>query len=183
MRSYLSRILLAQLISLGLMGMPLAQDLPRAVVAVLDYAKILKVSDAAKDVGRQIRQYRDGSAKEIRADELRLRAAETTLKRERSALRPGDFDKRRQEFREEVLAAQKRGQNRKRQLDRAFKKAMDQIQGTVIPIVQAMTKLEGYTLVVDKSQVLFASRALDITDKVLLKLNRKLRTVTVPKPQ
>ena len=60
---------------------------------------------------------------------------------------------------------------------------MDQIQGTVIPIVQAMTKAEGYTLVVDKSRVLFASRALDITDKVLLKLNRKLRTVTVPKPQ
>ncbi len=109
--------------------------------------------------------------------------AETTLKRARSALSSDDFKKRRREFREEVLAAQKRGQNSKRQLDRAFKKAMDQIQGTVIPMVQAMTKAEGYTLVVDKSQVLFASRALDITDKVLLNLNRKLRTVTVPKPQ
>ena len=95
MRSYLSRILLAQLISLGIMGMPLAQDLPRAVVAVLDYARILKVSDAAKDGGRQIRQYRDGFSEEIRADELRLRAAETTLKRERIGLSPGDFEKRR----------------------------------------------------------------------------------------
>ena len=115
MRSYLSRILLAQFISLGIMGMPLAQELPRAVVAVLDYAKILKVSDAAKGVGRQIRQYRDIFSEEVLADELRLRAAETTLKRERSGLHPRDFQKRRREFREEVLAAQQRGQNRTRQ--------------------------------------------------------------------
>jgi len=160
-----------------------AQDLPRAVIAVLDYAKILRASDAAKDVSRQIRQYRESFQAEIQADEIRLRGVETDLKRQRNVLSPAAYEKRRQDFREQVIAAQKHGQKQKTQLDQALKGAMDQIQGAVIPIVKTLTETKGFTLVVDKTQVLFANKALDITDGVMLHLNQELRTITVPKPQ
>ena len=160
-----------------------AQDLPRAVIAVLDYAKILRASDAAKDVRRQIRQYRESFQAEIQADEIRLREVETDLKRQRHVLSLAAYEKRRQDFREQVIAAQKRGQKQKTQLDQALKGAMDQIQGAVIPIVKTLTETKGFTLVVDKTQVLFANKALDITDDVMLHLNQELRTITVPKPQ
>ena len=160
-----------------------AQDLPRAVIAVLNYAKILHASDAAKDVSRQIRQYRESFQAEIQADEIRLRGVETDLKRQRHVLSPADYEKRRQDFREQVIAAQKHGQKQKTQLDQALKGAMDQIQGAVIPIVKTLTETRGFTLVVDKTQVLFANKALDITDDVMLHLNQELRTITVPKPQ
>ncbi len=160
-----------------------AQDLPRAVIAVLDYAKILRTSDAARDVRRQIKQYRNSFQAEIQADEIRLRGVETDLKRQRHVLSPAAYEKRRQDFREQVIAAQKRGQKQKTQLDQALKGAMDQIQGAVIPIVKTLTETRGFTLVVDKTQVLFANKALDITDDVMLHLNQELRTITVPKPQ
>lgn len=183
MRSFLTRIFLAQLFLFGIFQAPLAQDLPMAVVAVIDYAKILQDADASKDVSMQIQRYRNKFSDEIRADELRLRAIEVKLKRERSRVSTEAFKIRRQDFRSQVLTAQKRGQDRKRQLDRALKNARGHIQKTVIPLVQAMTNKYGYTLVVDKSQVLFASQMLEITDKVLVKLNQNLRTVKVPKPQ
>ena len=160
-----------------------AQDLPRAVIAVLDYAKILRASDAAKGVSRQIRQYRESFQAEIQADEIRLRGVETDLKRQRNVLSPAAYEKRRQDFREQVIAAQKRGQKQKTQLGQALKGAMDQIQGAVIPIVKTLTETKGFTLVVDKTQVLFANKALDITNDVMLHLNQELLTIIVPKPQ
>ncbi len=81
------------------------------------------------------------------------------------------------------MAAQRRGQGKKTQLDQAIKTAMLQVQQAVIPIVQKLTEINGITLVVDKSQVLVADRAIDITKPVLEKLNETLRTVKVPKPQ
>jgi len=160
-----------------------SEDLPRAVIAVLDYAKILRASDATQDVTRQIRRYRDSFRAEIQADEIRLRGVETDLKRQRSVLSPAAYEQRRQDFKEQVIAAQKRGQKRKRQLDEAMKGAMNQVQGAVIPIVKKLTETKGFTLVVDKSQVLFAKKFMDITDEVMLQLNQQLRTVTVPKPK
>ena len=114
---------------------------------------------------------------------MRLRAVEAKLKRERSRLNSEEFDIRRQNFRKQVLSAQKRGQYRKRQLDRALENAMGQIESTVIPLVKEVTKADGYTLVVEKSKVLFANRAPEITDDILLKLNQNLRTVKVSKPK
>ena len=160
-----------------------SKEMPRAVVAVLDYTHILRASDAAKDISRQIKEFRDSFRDEIQADEIRLRQVETELKRQRSVLSPAVFEKRRQEFRNQVIAAQKRGQGHKRQLDRALKLAMDKIKAVVIPIVKELTENKGFTLVVEKSQVLFANRSLDVTDEVMRELNQKLRTVAVPKPQ
>ena len=183
MLKYFTLVFLTKLFLFGFAGVALAQDLPVAVVAVIDYTKILKNADAAKDVSLQIQKFRKKFSEEVRAEELRLRGVEAKLKRERSKLNSEEFNGRRKKFREQVLAAQKLGQDRKRQLSHAMEDAMRKIQRTVIPLVKEITKEYGYTLVVEKSQVLFASRVLEITDKVLQKLNQKLRTIKVPKPE
>lgn len=176
-------MLLAPCFLYGFMGISLAQELPVAVVAMIDYAKILKNADAAKDVSLQIQKFQNKFSKEVSSDERRLRGVEANLKRERSNLSSKEFKSRRQDFRRQVLAAQKRGQDRKRQLNHAMENAMRQIQNRVIPLVKEVTKEDGYTLVVEKSQVLFAIRIHEITEKVLLKLNQNLRTVKVPRPK
>ena len=164
-------------------AVPRAEVMPKAVVAVLDYAQILKTSDAAKDIRRQVQVYRDGFRDAIQDEERRLRQVEAELKRQRSALSPEEFEKQRQEFKGQVIAAQRRAQGFKQQLDRALKSAMNEVQQAVIPIVKKLTEKRGYTIVVDKSQVLFADRALDITNDVIVQLNQTMSTVTVPKPQ
>ena len=183
MQSYLTGVLLVQFFLYGFMAIAWAQSLPVAGVAVIDYGKILESADATKNVNLQIRKFQNKISEEVRTEELRLLAVEAKLKRERSRLGAKEFKIRRKNFRNQVLSAQKRGQERKRQLERAMANAMRQIEQTVILLVKEITKVDGYTLVVEKSQVLFAERALEITDKVLLKLNQNLRTVKVPKPK
>jgi Skp family chaperone for outer membrane proteins len=163
-----------------------AQDsrkMPRAVVAVLDYAHILQASDAAKDIRRQVEQYRISLRNAVQAEELTLRDEEAELKRQRNVLSPNAFAEKREQFKARVISAQRRGQGQKRQLDQSIKTAMLQVQQAVIPIVKKLTEAKGYSIVVDKSQVLVADRATDITKRVMAELNKSLRTVAVPKPQ
>ena len=160
-----------------------SKEMPTAVVAVLDLSHILWASNAAKDVRRQAEEYRVNLRNVVQAEELTLRDEEAELKRQRGVLSPEAFADKRQQFRTRVMAAQRRGQGKKTQLDQAIKTAMLQVQQAVIPIVQKLTEINGITLVVDKSQVLVADRAIDITKPVLDKLNETLRTVKVSNPQ
>ncbi len=160
-----------------------AEPMPKAVIAVLDYARILQASDAAKDIRRQVKLYGDSFRDVVQAEEDRLRGIEAELKRQRSVLSPDAYEEMRQDFKSQVITAQRQGQNFKRDLEKALKFATTQLQKAVIPIVKKLTEEKGYTIVVDNSQVLFADGGLDITEEVLDRLNQTLRTVAVPKPQ
>lgn len=160
-----------------------AEPLPKAAIAVLDYAQILRASGAAKDIRRQVKQYSDSFRDATLTEERRLRQAEAELKRQRSVWSPAAYEESRQIFKRQVIAAQRQGQDFNRNLDRALKSAMAEVQRAVISIVKNLTEEKGYTIVVDNSQVLFADQALDITKEVMDRLNRALRTVTVARPQ
>ena len=182
-RSLFSLFALALLASGLNASIAYGEGLPRAVVGVLDFAHIMRSSDAAKDVRRQIDEYRKGFRVEIQADEVRLRKVEADLKRHRGDFSEETYQAKRQEFRTQVQAAQRRGQGHKRQLDRAAKAAIAKIQGAVIPIVQKLTAAKGFNIIVDNNQVLFADRALDVTGEVMEELNRVMGTVDVPHPK
>ena len=158
-----------------------AEPMPKAVIAVLDYARILQESDAAKDIRRQAGQYGDRFRNDIQTEEKRLREMEAELKRQRGVSSLAAFEESSQKFKRQVMAAQRQGQDFKRKLDEALK--MAEVQQAVIPIVRKLTVEKGYTIVVDNSQVLFADRAHDITKEVMDRLNQTLRTVAVAKPQ
>jgi Skp family chaperone for outer membrane proteins len=81
-----------------------------------------------------------------------------------------------------VIDVQRRVQDRARELDRAFNAAMAEVQKAVIPIVKEMTVQRNFNVVVDKSQVLFAKKTLDITEDVVVILNQRLSSVKVPEP-
>lgn len=159
-----------------------AADLPRAVVAVLDYQYVMRESAAAQDIRRQIQTYREAYQKDISGDESALRQEEQALKQQKAVLTPEAFDEKRQVFERKVIDVQRQVQDRSRQLDRSFNAAMGKVQEAVVPIVSDLTTKMGFNVVVDKSQVLFAKKALDITQQVVEELDKRLPQVEVPRP-
>jgi Skp family chaperone for outer membrane proteins len=158
------------------------QKLPRAVVAVLDFQLVMRESAAAKDISRQINAYRQRYRNEIKAQEDTLRNEERKLKQQRAILTPQSFEQKRQEFERRVIAVQRSVQDRTRQLDRALNLALNKVQKAMLPIIAKLTENEGFNVVVDKSQVLFAKKSLDITKIVIAELNKSLPTLKVPEP-
>ena len=168
----------------GLLTAPAAAaDLPPARIAVLDYQAVLRDSAAAQGVREQIDELRKGYQEEMTREEEQLRAEEQELKRLRSTLSAAAFDERRRSFERRVQEAQRRAQGQARTLDRMFNQAMAQVRRQMAPIVADLTKDLGFNLVVDKSQILFAARALDISDEVADALNAKLPSLDVTAPE
>lgn len=172
------------MLAAGLLAAPAAAaDLPPAQIAVLDYQAVLRESLAARQVRRQIDEYRKSFQEEMTREEEQLRGEEQELKRLRATLPAAAFDERRRSFERRVQEAQRRAQNEARSLDRVFNQAMSQVRRQMAPIVADLTKQLGFNLVIDKSQILFAARALDISDEVAAALNDKLPLLEVERPE
>lgn len=159
-----------------------AADIPPATIAVLDYQTVLRTCAACQQIRQKVESYREEFQNEIAGEETRLKRAEQALQQQRTILSPEAFEEKRRKFERDVIDTQRTAQDRIRQLERTFNVAQAQVQEAIIPIVQDMTRKMGFNVVVDKSQVLFARRQLDITEEVLKELDARLPRVEVPKP-
>ncbi len=155
--------------------------LPEASIAVLDYRRIIRESEAAKDIRAKVDVYREGYRKSFSAEERRVRQGISELKARRKVLSADAFARERASYEAQIKDLQRRIQDRKNGLDRAFDQAIGQVQKAIVPIVQSITVAKGYNLVVDASNVLFAAKTMDITSEVLAVLDKQLPRVELVK--
>jgi outer membrane protein len=183
-RSFQRNLWLAGLLALG--SLPLAgavaATLPEAKFAVVDYQKVLKQSEAGQDVHRQFEDYRKSFQALVKHDEDTLRAVEEKLKQDRASLAPAEFEKRRRTFEERVIALQRRAQDSMRALDNGFQESMNDLHKKVLPLVKELSEKQGYNIVVDRSKVVIALKAVDLTDEVIDAVNKQIPKFKVPKP-
>lgn len=161
-------------------GNALAQEIPPARIAVVDYQRLLRDSSAAIDIRAQIERQRQIYQEQITAQEQELRAANDELARQRTILSPDAFALKRREFEERVAEVQKGVQTRKQQLDQAYDYGIREVRKVVAGIIGELAKERGFNLVVARQQVLYLETALNISDEVILQLNERLPKVVIP---
>ena len=164
-------------------GTAKADKLEPAVIAFIDYQKVLRDAVAAQSIRQQIQAFRDEYQAELAQSEQALRNEEQELKRQRALLSAEVFDAKRRAFEDNVARAQRSVQDRNRMLDRSYSQAMNQVSVMVRKIVAEMSEGLGFNYVVERSQIMFAKRDFNITKQVLEQLNVKLPTVEVPRPE
>jgi outer membrane protein len=151
-----------------------AQKLPRAVVAVIDYERVLRDAAAAQSIRKQIEARRKAYQEEISKEEQRLHEADKAFAEQRSVLSAEAFAEKRSEFEREVAEVQRLVQERRRELDRLSAAALNEVKRALIEIVTSLAEERGFNLVLSSSEVLFFARTLDLTEEVLAKLDAKL---------
>jgi outer membrane protein len=154
-----------------------AQKLPTTVAAVIDYQRILRDAAAARSIREQIEARRKVYQEEISNEEQRLHEADKEFARQRSVLSPEAFAEKRREFEQDVAEVQRMVQERRRELDRMSAAALNEVKEALIEIVTSIAEERGFNLVLPSSEVLFFSRALDLTEEVLAKLDARLPQV------
>ncbi len=159
-----------------------AQRLPEAVVAVVDYQRLLRESKAAQSIRAQIEARRKRYQEEITAKEQELLEQDRELSRQRALLSPEAFQQRRRAFEEEAARVQRLVQERRRELDTASAQAYAVVRDAILEIIGGMAESRGFNLVLPSSTVLLFSPKLDLTEEVLEELNRRLPEVKVPAP-
>lgn len=160
-----------------------SQDLPGAIIAVIDFQKLERDALAAKNIRSQVEVYRAKYAATISQEEEQLRQQEQELKRQRAILSPEAFAQRRREFEDSVARLQRQVQSRTRRLERSIEASLASVNKVLGPIIKELSGEFGFTLVLEKRQVRYIDERFDITPVVLKHLDERLPQVTVPSPE
>lgn len=184
MGQYLLRSLLALVVVVGLPVAAAAQD--RGIVslqlAVVDIEEIERRAAAAKDVRRQINEYRETLQAEFREKDEQLRTANQELVRQRAILSPESFAEERRKFEARVVDTQREVQIQRQALDNAMKKALKSVEVVLDEITREVMSETGVTLLLRRQALVYSVESLDITGLLLTKLDERLPSVEVPKP-
>ena len=159
---------------------PAQEKLPAAVVAVIDYQRILREAKAARAIRDQVESRRSSTRTRSPREEQRLHEADKELARQRGILSAEAFSERRSAFEAEVAAVQRMVQERRRQLDQVAAASLNEVRSAMIEVVGELSDARGFNLVLPTSGLLLFSPKIDLTDEVLARLDQKLPNIRVP---
>ena len=151
-------------------------------VAIIDVQVILVDSKAVKNIREQITKFGTQFEKEIEKERNEIRTANQELARQRTILSPEAFAEKRRKFEQRVVKVQRLVQQRQRELDKSRNEAMIILNKAYTEIVWKIAKELNLAVILRKNQTAYAIPSLEITRKVLTRLDEKLPTVKVSKP-
>lgn len=160
-----------------------AQSIPRPVVGVIDLQRVLREADAAQAVRDKREEFVAAYQADAARVEQELRAADQDLARLRASAEPEDFAAKRSAFQQRVAESQRNVQQRRRNLERAFGKAMSEVQQATIRIADEIAAEKGVNVILYRSQVFLFDNAMDLTDEILERLDSRMPTVAFPDPE
>lgn len=150
-------------------------------IAAIDMARIFTESKAVQDIQRQVKKKGDSFQKEITGLEDIARAEAEKLEKEKEQLSHLMYAQRQEEIQKKVVTFQNLAIDRKEQVDKAYMQAMDQVKDAFQVVLGQVAKERGVAIVHPVQQVVYMDPdlALDITDLVMDKLDKKLPKVPV----
>lgn len=145
-----------------------------ARISVVDMQKLMNSSTAAMDIKERAKKERDSYQASISKEEDQLRKEEAKLQEQRSILTQEAFNDKARVFKDKVAKVQRNFQEKRAAQEESLKKSLDQVNQVVFEIIDSLAKEEGFDVTIPTSQILYATKSLDITEKVLERLNKKL---------
>jgi Skp family chaperone for outer membrane proteins len=142
------------------------------VVAVVDGGKLTTAAKAMKSAQEEAEKLAKRFDADFTGEQKKLQAEYQQLEKDRLKITGQEYDQRLQRLNARFAEVRRTAQIRQEQMSRAVRLVQLQFRGEVVKIIQAMSVEAGYTLVIEKSAVLHAAAALDITDKVLERLDK-----------
>ena len=160
-----------------------AEPIPVAAVAVVDMERIFQKAKAAQSVGAQVQTFFDAGRAEITSREEQLRQDQQELARQRPLLSPEAYREREQAFRANVSALDARRRDLDGQLQNLRTRGEIAIRRAMVPIFAELSLARGITMIVARTQIMFAVRSTDLTDDVLTRLDEVLPDVDLSLPE
>lgn len=183
---YLCGVILLGMIMSGMvsavMTMPsMAQDTGDnpVKIAVIDINGVLEQSMAIKKIRAIIDEENQKFLASTEEQQQALRSEEQELEAQRQILDETEFNRRLKQFQDKVASLQQKLQRQRREFDLSLQQANDQLRKLLYQIIADISKENGYTLVIQKQNVVLYDLSIDISDTALLRLNERTKDMTV----
>jgi Skp family chaperone for outer membrane proteins len=172
MKRFLTVLALAAPLALAAGAVAQQADKPNLVVAVVDGGKLTTSAKAMKGAQDEAEKLAKRFDADFTGEQKKLQAEYQQLEKDRLKITGQEYDQRLQRLNARFAEVRRTAQIRQEQMSRAVRLVQLQFRNEVVKIIQAMSVESGYTLVIEKSAVLHAAATLDITDKVLERLDK-----------
>ena len=183
------RLLILVLMVGGILGSLPAQSADTA--AVVDTFEVLKRSLALNELQSTFSHHLNNDQTYIAKLEQELRDRENTMAEEIRNINQGTFEpeakngltnalvEKRHVYDREVASLQEFLLKRKEYLENTFSEGKNHVQEALSAIVQDMATKNGYTMILNRSQVVYTQADRDLTAQVVESLNKKVPTFKV----
>ncbi len=171
------------LMTLGGMEAARAQALPPAIIATIDSQQILRESKAAISIAGQIKGYMDSLQQLIQSEDNALKSRQDELRQQAGILSQEAIEQRQAELQKSYTDAQRMVQDRRQAIGRTQQQAVEVLKGQILGIIEELERERGFNLVLDRNNISWTSGALDITGEIIKRLNQRLPSVKVGRPE
>jgi Skp family chaperone for outer membrane proteins len=173
MKHFLAILALSAPLALAASAVAQQADKPTPlVVAVVDGGKLAVAAKAMKSAQEEAEKLAKRFDADFAGEQKKLQAEYQQLEKDRLKITGQEYDQRLQRLNLRFAEVRKTAQIRQEQMTRAVRSVQLQFRNEVVKIIQALSVEAGYTLVVEKSAILHSAAQLDITDKVLERLDK-----------
>ncbi len=170
--------------TIAVAGAGIGSFIPRAeaqvtipIILVIDRAQLLGESDAGKNIAEQAKGLQETIAKELQGEFDELKKEEEQLISQQSLLAPEVLQERAEKLQIKQRDFEVTQQIKNREFQASLANAQAEIGKALEPILGDIITERSATILVDRSNVMFAIPDIDVTPVALKRLNEKLKEV------
>ncbi len=178
-KSLLGIALAGMLISHTYVKQSQAQTNPSNLIAIIDTQIILEKSTAIQKVKEQLDKKAEEFKNESSTKEAYFKKKYEDLEKQKSVISKEAFEEKNTQLAKEFSDTQKKFQENRNLLDKAYMEAMQEFEKTLTEIVKQEASKSGSKVALPKAQTLYSDSSLDVTNNVLEVLNKKLPNIPV----
>lgn len=149
------------------------------VILIVDQARIIAQSKAGNSIAEQMKTLQDTANKELERQIAAVVEEAEGLQAKKDDLPEEEYLQKAQQIAIKQNNLPVLREVKVRELSASEQKAIEVIGEEMRPILKEIVDARGATLLLDRSAVMYANSATDITDEVMAKLDEKLPTVKV----
>ena len=146
-----------------------------AKIGVIDLQKILATSAAGKRVQNELKKEKGKMEVDLQKKGAEIENIRKRLERESMVMGKEMREEKERESRIKINDFKTLQKKYRSDLQKLEGGLMNQLKSDIDEIVKAIGKKEGYLLIINKFGVIYSPNSIDITDKVIGKLNTKYK--------
>ena len=144
-----------------------------AKIGVIDLQKVLETSAAGKAIQAELKTKNDKMAADLQKKGGEIEKISKRLERESMVMSKEMREEKEREQRIKVNDFKTLQKRYRSELQKLQGELMQQLQTKINAVTQEIGKKEGYLLIMDKRGVIYAPTSVDLTDKLIQRLNKK----------
>lgn len=158
---------------------PASGAAPAARILIIDLRRAVGASKVGQSIQNQVNAMKTQAQTELKGEAEALRREKSSLEQQAAILAPDVKARKAKEFQARVASFQRKLNDRGQLIQGGMLKANRQVEEALGPILQGLMQERQASVLLDRTAVLLAPNAIDVTAVVVQRLDMKMPTVKV----